>query len=121
MATFWVAMEHSQKRIERERRCGARLLAAARPQSEVARRVRVTRQMVMRCKGLRQQRRLRPLRRAEHFGRPGRLPESQREELARLLKAESLAAEFATKLWTLPRIARLIEERFSVSMIPSSV
>ena len=38
-----------------------------------------------------------------------------------MLKAGSLAAGFATELWTLPRIARLIAERFSVSMVPSSV
>ena len=38
-----------------------------------------------------------------------------------MLKAGSLAAGFATELWTLPRIARLIEERLSVPMVPSSV
>jgi transposase len=75
----------------------------------------------MRWERLRRQGGLAALRRAEHFGRPERLSESQREELVRLLKAGSLAAGFATELWTLPRIARLIEERFSVSMVPSSV
>ena len=38
-----------------------------------------------------------------------------------MLKAGSLAAVFATELWTLPRIARLIEEKFAVLMVPSSV
>ena len=38
-----------------------------------------------------------------------------------MLKEGSLAADFATELWTLPRIAQLIEQRFSVSMVPSSV
>jgi transposase len=75
----------------------------------------------MRWERLRQQGGLAAQRRAEHFGRPERLSESQREELVRLLKAGSLAAGFATELWTLPRIARLIEDRFSVSMVPSSV
>ena len=82
----------------------------------------VSRQAVMRWERLRQQGRrgLAALRRAEHFGRPERLSESQREELVRLLKAGLLAAGFATDLWTLPQIARLIEERFSVSMVSSS-
>jgi transposase len=116
-------MRHSQKRkeLERRRRRGARLLAAGQSQAEVARRVGVSRQTVMRWERLRQQGGLEALRRAEHFGRPERLSESQRKELVRLLKAGSLAAGFATELWTLPRIARLIEERFSVSMVPSSV
>ena len=123
MVTFGVLMRHSQKRkeLERRRRRGARLLAAGQPQAEVARRVGVSRQTVMRWERLRQQGGLEALRRAEHFGRPQRLSESQRKELVRLLKAGSLAAGFATELWTLPRIARLIEERFSVSMVPSSV
>ena len=123
MVAFGVLMKHSEKRkeLERRRRRGARLLAAGQPQAEVARQVGVSRQTVMRWEGLQQQGGLEGLRRAEHFGRPERLSESQREELVRLLKAGSLAAGFSTELWTLPRIARLIEERFSVSMVPSSV
>ena len=114
-------MKHVEERKELERRRGARLLAAGQPQAEVARQVDVSRQTVMHWERLRQQDGLEALRRAEHFGRPERLCESQREELVRLLKAGLLAAGFATELWTLPRIARLIEERFSVSMVPSSV
>ena len=116
-------MKHVEKRkeLERRRRRGARLLAAGQPQAEVARQVGVTRQTVKRGERLRQQGGLPALRRAVHFGRPERLSESQREELVRLLKGGSMAAGVATELWTLPRIARLIEERFSVSMVPSSV
>ena len=121
MVISGVLMRHSQRRKELERRRGARFLAAGQPQAELARHVGVSRQTVMRWERLRQQGGLEALRRAEHFGRPERLSESQREELVRLLKAGSLAAGFATELWTLPRIARLIEERFSVSMVPSSV
>ena len=121
MVTFGVVMKHVEKRKELERRRGARLLAAGHPQAQVARQVGVSRQTVMRWERLRQQGGLEALRRAEHFGRPERLSELQREELMRLLKAGSLAAGFATELWTVPRIARLIEDRFSVSMVPSSV
>ena len=99
-------MKHSEKRkeLERRRRRGARLLAAGHPQAEVARQVGVSRQTVMRWERLRQQGGLEALRRAEHFGRPERLSEAQREELVRLPKAGSLAAGFATELWTLPGI-----------------
>ena len=79
----------------------------------------VSRQTVMRWERLRQQGGLESLRRAEHFGRPRLLSGSLREELVRLLKAGSLAGGFATVLWT--RIARLIEDSSSVSMVPSSV
>ena len=103
MVIFGVPTRHSEKRKElgRRRRRGARLLAAGHPQAEVARQVDVSRQTVMRCERLRQQGGLEALRRGEHFGRPERLSESQREELVRLLKAGSLAAGFATELWTL--------------------
>ncbi len=123
MVTFGVSMKHVEERkeLERRRRRGARLLAAGQPQAEVARQAGVSRRTVMRWERLRQHGGLEALRRAEHFGRPARLSESQREEQVRLLKAGSLAAGFATELWTLPRIARSIEERFSVSMVPSSV
>ena len=123
LVTFGVLMKHVEKckELERRRRRGAKLLAAGHPQAEVARQVGVSRQIVMRWERLRQQGGLEALRRAEHFGRPERLSESQREELVRLLKAGSLAAGFATELWTLMRIARLVEERFVVSMVPSSV
>ena len=123
MVAFGVVVKHVVKRkdLERRRRRWARLLSAGRAQAEVARRVGVSRQTVVRWERLRQQGELDALRRAEHFRRPERLSESRCEELMRLLKAGPLAGGFATELWTLPRIARLIAERFSVSMVPSSV
>jgi len=61
------------------------------------------------------------LRRTPRFGRPERLSAEQRKELVRLLKEGALAAGFPTELWTLPRIAQLIETKFSVNLVPSSV
>ena len=78
-------------------------------------------QTVMRWEMLRQAGGLEELRRAEHFGRPERLCVPQREELVRLVNPGSLASGFVTKLWRLPRIARLIEERLSIAMVPTSV
>jgi transposase len=123
MVTFEVVMRHSQKlkALERRRRRGARLLAAGHSQAEVARRVGVSRQTVMRWDRTRQVDGPEGLRRAEHFGRPERLSVQQRQELVRLLQEGSLAAGFPTELWTVPRIAELIKQRFAIELVASSV
>jgi transposase len=116
-------MRHSQKlkELERRRRRGARLLAAGESQAEVARRVGVSRQTVMRWDRAREEGGMEALRRASHFGRPERLSTAQRQELVGLLKEGALSAGFPTELWTLPRIGQLIEAKFAVKMVDSSV
>jgi transposase len=123
MVTFEVRMRHAQKlkEMERRRRRGARLLAAGESQAEVARRLGVSRQTVMRWDRTRQDGGMEALRRAQHFGRPERLSVSQRQELVQLLKDGAIASGFPTELWTLPRIAQLVEQKFAVSLVPSSV
>ncbi len=113
--------EQRLRELERRRRRGGRLLAAGVLQAEVARRVGVSRQSVSRWEKVRQDGGIEALRRAKRFGRPRRLSEGQCGELIRHLEAGALAAGFATELWTLPRIARLIEERFSVHLTEPSV
>jgi transposase len=81
----------------------------------------VSRQTAMRWDRARQDGGMEGLRRAPHFGRPERLSAAQRQELVRLLKEGALSAGFPTELWTLPRIAQLIEARFAVKMVASSV
>jgi transposase len=116
-------MRHSQKLklLERRRLRGARLLAAGESQAEVARRVGVSRQTVMRWDRVREQGGVEALRRPRQFGRPERLSVEQRAELVQILKAGALAAGFGTELWTVPRIGQLINERFGVSMVSTSV
>lgn len=116
-------MRHSQKLklLERRRLRGARLLAAGQSQAEVARRVGVSRQTVMRWDRMREQGGVEALRRPKQFGRPERLSVEQRAELVQILKAGALAAGFGTELWTVPRIGQLINERFGVSMVSTSV
>jgi transposase len=116
-------MRHSQrlKLLEQRRLRGARLLAAGESQAEVARRVGVSRQTVMRWDRAREQGGLEALRRPSKFGRPERLSVEQRAELVQTLKAGALAAGFGTELWTVPRIGQLIKERFGVSMVSTSV
>jgi transposase len=109
------------KDLERRRRRGARLLMAGVAQAEVARRMGVSRQSVSRWEKAREQGGIEALRGSQHFGRPRRLSEAQCAELARELKAGALAAGFTTELWTLPRVAALIERRFAVRLAQSSV
>ena len=47
-------------------------------------------------------------------GRKSRLNEAQEQELAEAILAGPQAAGYETAVWTLPRLARLIEERFEV-------
>ena len=61
------------------------------------------------------------LRRAPHFGGQSGSTRQQRQEFVRLLKEGALAAGFSTELWTAPRIAQLIETKFSVKLVPTSV
>lgn len=113
--------EQRLKALERRRKRAARLAAAGVTQAEVARRVGVSRQSVSRWEKVREQGGVEALRRPKRFGRPRRLSDAQCEELARELKAGALAAGFPTELWTLPRIASLIEQRFAVRLAQSSV
>jgi transposase len=79
-----------------------RLLADSLWPAEVARRVGVTRQSVLRWTKLKEQGGVGALKRPERFGRPPKLNEAQRTELIRALKGGDLAAGFGSELWTLP-------------------
>lgn len=113
--------ERRLKELERRRRRAARLLASGVPQAEVARQVAVSRQSVSNWEKLRQEGGMAALQRAERLGRPRKLSAAQCQELMGLLKSGALPAGFATELWTLPRIANLIEQRFAVALNQSSV
>ncbi len=89
--------------------------------AEVARWLGVSRQAAWRWEQLRQSGGLEALRRPKHFRRPRRLSGAQCEELVGQLKAGARAAAFPTDLWTLPRIAQLIEQRFAVRLTQPSV
>jgi len=121
--SFEVIMNNKKrlKELERRRKRAARLLAAGKTQAEVARRLGVSRQSVLRWDRVRQDKGAEGLRRPARFGRPRKLNDAQRQELATALKQGALAAGFATELWTLPRIGVLIKDRFGVSLAESSV
>ena len=107
------------KELERRRRLAAELLRRGGRPAEVARWVESSRQSVMRWSRLLEQDGLRGLRRATRIGRPPRLSDQQLEQLARRLKLGTVA--MASRVWTLPRIRKLIEREFGVRLSISSV
>lgn len=50
-----------------------------------------------------------------------RLSDKQKKRLAELLLQGATAFGYSSQLWTLPRIARLIEEQFGITYHPASV
>jgi transposase len=108
-------MKHKRdfKALESRRLKGARLLSMGVRAAEVARRLGVARQTVAAW-----ERRLEAggkdsLRRGR-LGRPRQLSDAQCAELGKMLVAGALAQGFATELWTLPRVAKLIRSRFGI-------
>lgn len=101
------------KELELRRRKGMRLLARGVPQAEVARTLEVSRQTTSnwaRKLGADPQAwRRKPL------GRPGGLDAAQKRQLGKALLAGAVANDFPTELWTLARVAKLIEREFGVA------
>ena len=103
-----------QKALEKRRLGAGRLLLNGVLQVEVSERVGVAKSTVsgwakrMRHGGLEALRSNGPL------GRPAGLEAAQRAELVKALKAGAMAQGFATELWTLPRVRRLIADLFGV-------
>lgn len=107
------------KALEQRRHKAARLLWRGMAQAEVARRVGVSRQSVSvwahalakdqqawRCKPL---------------GVPPALGAAERKRLGKLLLQGAIANGFATELWTLQRIAAVIERAFGVAYCKTNV
>lgn len=55
------------------------------------------------------------------LGRNRELTPEQEEELAVILEAGAVAAGMPTEVWTLPRVAKIIRERFDVDYHPGHV
>lgn len=108
MAT--VKYKRDFKELEQRRRKGMRLLARGVAQAEVARQLGVSRQTVSNWERARQDDpqawRRKPL------GKPGGMTGQERTRLAKLLVAGAIACGFPTELWTLARVAKLIEREF---------
>ena len=108
-------MKHKRdfKALEKRRLKGAKLLERGLSKSEVARRLGVTRQTVAAWEQRMDQGGADALMRGT-LGRPRQLDAEQERELGQLLMQGAVSAGYATELWTLPRIGKLIAQRFGV-------
>lgn len=99
--------------LEQRRLEAAKLLKKGLSQAEVARRLEVSRQSVSKW-AARLERAGKDALRQHALGRPSQLSDAQCAKLGKLLVEGALAHGFATEMWTLPRVAQLIEARFGV-------
>lgn len=110
------------KGLESRRKEAARLFAAGRlSQAEIARRLGVSRTSVHRWHASWQRGGTAALRRAGRAGRKPRLEKTDLQALDRTLREGAVASGFATDLWTLPRVARVIKELTGVEYHPGHV
>jgi len=108
------------KELEQRRLRAARLLKRGYTQAEVARACAVSRSAVslwsreLAAGG-------RPALKRKTLGRPAALGAAERQKIAQTLKRGALAAGYATELWTLSRVAALIERlhgiRYSTTQV----
>jgi len=85
-----------------------RLLDEGVAQAEVARRLKISRQSVSRWARLKP----RELAKVRRQGRKSEFDEAKRSKLRTVLLAGPRAAGFASELWTVPRVRRVILQRF---------
>ncbi len=98
--------------MEKRRFRAVTLLERGLPQAEVARRTKVSRQSVLRWNRQRLEGGKDALRAAGRAGRKPRLGPGQEQELVKILVAGPEAAGFATPLWTLEGVAKVIRGEF---------
>jgi len=100
--------------LEKRRFEAIQLLDQGLNQSEVARRLKVARQTVVRWVGQYRQQGKTALTKAGRAGRKPQLDSTQLQQLEQLLLRGPEACGFPTPLWSCPRVARLIEDEFGV-------
>lgn len=100
---------------------GARLLEKGVAPCEIARLLCVNRQSVYQWERTLKESGRAGLKKAGRAGRKPKLSEVQQRELISLLKAGPEEVGYETGLWTIGRVAEVIEERFGVSYDPSQV
>lgn len=105
----------SPAELQRRRERAIALLAEGYQPVEVARRVGVDRRSVRRWNAAYRKRGRKALTARPASGRPTKLSAREKSQLERALLKGAKAAGFSTDLWTCPRVAQLIEERFGVS------
>ena len=100
--------------LEKRRFEAIRLWESGLNQSEVARRIKVVRQTVVRWVAQYREHGKAALRKAGRAGRKPKLTQKDRQRLEELLLRGPEALGYETPLWTCPRVAHLIEQEFGV-------
>lgn len=101
--------------LEARRREAATLFREGVSQADVAHALKVSRQSVSRWHQQWQAGGLRSLRKSERAGRPPRLTQAQLRKVEKALLKGALANGYPTELWTLRRVAEVIERSTGVS------
>ncbi len=107
--------------MERRRAKAARLFKAGKTQAEIARRLQVTRQSVSRWYSRFKRGGAKRLKGAGRAGRKPRLGAKQLGRVDAALRRGARAHGFQTSLWTLPRVAVVIERVTGVKYHPGHV
>jgi len=111
----------NQKILEQRRYQAVELLEQGIGTNEVARRLNVTSAAVSQWKAKYKRRGRDGLAATPNTGRPPGLNAKQKQRLLRLLLRSPRSLGFATELWTLERIAKVIRIHFGIDYDPSTV
>lgn len=111
----------SAAELESRRLLAAKLLQEGKGVREVARLIGAAPSSACRWKQGLDEGGLQALKAKPHPGRPPRLSREQKKELEQVLLKGAQAADFGTDLWTLGRVAKVIEHEFGVKYHPGHV
>lgn len=111
----------SAEALEKRRMIGGKMLQEGKGVREVSRLLGVSPSTVSRWKQELEAGGLEALRAKPHPGRAPKLTVQQKKELEKVLLRGAQAAGFPTDLWTLERVARVIEREFGVQYHPRYV
>jgi transposase len=111
----------SSAQLEKRRRAAVQLLRGGGTLSAVARQVHASVSSVFRWRQAYQRDGRRGLAAKATPGRPAGLSPRQKDQLIRLLVKGPLRAGYTTDLWTLPRVAKLIQQAFGIRYHPGHV
>jgi len=111
----------SAEALEVRRRIAAKLLQEGKGVRETARLVGASPSSICRWKRALEEGGWEALAAKPHPGRPSRLSAEQKEALVEILRRGPRAAGFPTDLWTLARVAKVIETHFGVKYHPGRV
>jgi transposase len=111
----------SAAELEVRRRIGGKLLQEGKGVREVACLVGASPSLVSRWKQALEEGGMEALRAKPHPGRRARLKPEQKKRLEQVLLEGPQAAGFATDLWTLARVAQVIQQLFGVEYHPGHV